>query len=536
MNPYNLPISVTDRFLDIKTRNNLAYYDIKTLEDLMDYPTNYLSKIRNVGKKSIREINECRDALLNNIDLFVQIAVDRGIIDASELVSDPNELVSASFIQSHRMGVDSGRHSDICWYLDEKGVFSVQDLLLWNDTNVYQYRKHFQLQVLELKRKVLLPVQQRIFDARNDGVDTEAKVLRGSFYQDMLSSLMLLDHIPVPRPNGLELETLTKHLQIETLYDAMKLKRPAFDLHVTAEAWELFKAYTKELKAYLNEGSWTTLKFFDRHTVLLDRIPPDKVRSGSGHAEQPASIAADTKAKRVIKYRFGTVEYEYNDQVPWTDTDQQMADGLAKCLLTCDHSAGVAEALWKRSTELSEHVERLNAAHATVGQKLKKAQDAAGGYVGAMELGQYSYADIIVEATNAANDAIQEQNKEATEVHALYSQLVDGRNRKLLQDEELEEEYGILDDLFQLGYEAGDVATDLMSFDRAIEQVRAILSVSNTSQSAHLDRVHEINRDFELLLAKIDGQQKVWEEYLSRLVLIEYIGKLRTGTSTLGFN
>lgn len=242
-------------------------------------------------------------------------------------------------------------------------------------------------------------------------------------------------------------------------------------------------------------------------------------------------------ASKKLKHKLGTVEYEYNDQVAWTETDQLMADGVAHCLLTNDRAVEETDALWKRSMELDKDIERLNELHTKVGELLKKAQDLAGGYVGAMELGQFSYADLMVEATNAANDAIQEQNRDATEVHGRYSALNTDRNLRLEQDEkDGEEVYSKLNDLFLVGYEAGNVATDLMSFDDATERVRSILSVSDQHQSSKIDRVYEVIRDFELLLAKIDGQQKVWEEYCSRLILIEYIGKLRSGNSAVSFN
>jgi|GEM_PF-1567974 len=241
--------------------------------------------------------------------------------------------------------------------------------------------------------------------------------------------------------------------------------------------------------------------------------------------------------KRIIKHRLGDITYEYNDQVPWTDTDQQMADGLAHCLLTNDQRSEEVEAFFKRNMELSKHLKRLHPYHQTVGELLKKAQDIAGGYVGAIELGKFEIADQIVDATTNANDAIQQQNKDATEVHAIYSSLVADRNKHVEQDEADDEDvYDKLGDLFLIGHDAENVATDLVSFDRAEEKVRAILSVGDRRRESLVDAVLNTTRDFELLLAKIDGQQKVWEEYCSRLILIEYIGKLRSGNQPMSFN
>lgn len=242
-------------------------------------------------------------------------------------------------------------------------------------------------------------------------------------------------------------------------------------------------------------------------------------------------------ATREIKHKLGTITYEYNDQVPWTETDQKMADGLAQCLLVNEKASETVDAILKRSIELSKHIKRLTEYHETVGELLKKAQDIAGGYVGAIELGQYAIADQLSEATNLANDAIQQQNKDATAVHADYSSLIDDYNKQTEQ-EEIDEDgvYAQISGLFTLGYETENLATELASFDRASENVRAVLSVTNRTQEGKLNCVFNTTRDYELLLSQINGQQKVWDEYCSRLILIEYIGKLRSGTQTTSFN
>lgn len=242
-------------------------------------------------------------------------------------------------------------------------------------------------------------------------------------------------------------------------------------------------------------------------------------------------------AKREIKHRLGKIEYEYNDEVTWTKVDQQMADGLAHCLLTSEKIIEEVNALLKQSMEISKGVDQGNKTFKNVGALLKEAQIVAGGYIGAIELGQLSIADKLVEATNLANDALQEQNKALTEVHATYSVVLDAHNKLVEADEEAKEKvYDQLTKLFALGYETENLATDLTSFDRAEDRVRELLSFNDRTQERLLNAVLNTTRDFELLLAKVEGQQNVWTEFCSGLILIEYIGKLRSGNQSTSVN
>jgi hypothetical protein len=242
-------------------------------------------------------------------------------------------------------------------------------------------------------------------------------------------------------------------------------------------------------------------------------------------------------AIRQIKHRLGNIEYEYNDQIPWTATDQKMVDGLAHCFLVSDKSMEDADAVLKRSMNISKSVEEGNETFKKVAEVLQHAQVVAGGYVGALELGQFSIADTLSEATNLANDAIQKQNAVLTAAHVEYSAILDSHNKLVdVVEEDNEKVYGQLTGLFKLGYEAENIATDLMSFDQASERAREVLSFNDRAQERKLDAVISTTCDFELLLAKVEGQQNVWTEFGSRMILIEYIGKIRSGNQSTSFN
>jgi hypothetical protein len=242
-------------------------------------------------------------------------------------------------------------------------------------------------------------------------------------------------------------------------------------------------------------------------------------------------------AIRQIKHRLGNIEYEYNDQIPWTATDQKMVDGLAHCFLVSDKSMEDADAVLKRSMKVSKSVKEGNEFFKKVAEVLKQAQLVAGGYVGAIELGQLSIANALAEATNLANDAFQKQSEVLTAAHAEYSAVLDSRNKLVDEAEEDNAEvYNQLTGLFKLGYEAENIATDLMSFDQASERAREVLSFNDRAQERKLDAVISTTCDFELLLAKVEGQQNVWTEFGSRMILIEYIGKIRSGNQSTSFN
>lgn len=242
-------------------------------------------------------------------------------------------------------------------------------------------------------------------------------------------------------------------------------------------------------------------------------------------------------ATRQIKHRLGQIEYEYNDLIPWTEADQQMADGLAHCLLASDRSMEEADVVFKRSMGVSKSVREGNETFEKVAALLKDAQALAGGYIGAIELGMFSIAQQLSDATNLASDAILNQHAVLTAAHAEYSAVVDARNALLnTEEEENEKIYEQLNGLYLLGYEAENLATELMSFDRAMESVRSVLSVCGRAQEQKLEAVFNTSRDFELLLARVDGQQKVWEAFGLSLILIEYIGKLRSGNQQSSFN
>jgi hypothetical protein len=141
------------------------------------------------------------------------------------------------------------------------------------------------------------------------------------------------------------------------------------------------------------------------------------------------------------------------------------------------------------------------------------------------------------EATNLANDAIQKQNAVLTAAHVEYSAILDSHNKLVdVVEEDNEKVYGQLTGLFKLGYEAENIATDLMSFDQASERAREVLSFNERTQERMLDAVLSTTRDFEMLLAKLEGQQNVWTEFGSRMILIEYIGKIRSGNQSTSFN
>jgi hypothetical protein len=242
-------------------------------------------------------------------------------------------------------------------------------------------------------------------------------------------------------------------------------------------------------------------------------------------------------AKRQIKHRLGQVEYDYNDQIPWTENDQKMADGLARCVLTSEGSMEQTDIVFNQAVELSKRVEAANEQYKSVQEAMQLAQTIASGYVGAIELNQFSIAETLSEAVNIASAMIAAQGQELLAIYDEYATTFDARNRVFDQAEEDNVTvYDELNGLFTLGYHTEGLATELMSFEDAKERLQGLISMNDRTEENKLDYVLEVNRDYELLQARVEGLHQVWEEFASRLLLIEYIGKLRSGHQELGIN
>lgn len=240
---------------------------------------------------------------------------------------------------------------------------------------------------------------------------------------------------------------------------------------------------------------------------------------------------------RSIKYKMGEVGYLYNPALNWTKQDQQLADLMAKSILCSENMLQETNAYHERTTEMRKWLRDRLEKFEKVGDALEKAQQIAGGYVGAIELGQFQIAEMLSDAINAANDAIQEQNEAFREHHPTYEQFVNDHN--LIQDaheEQTELVYQELSTAVLEAFKHEDLATDMVSFDRTMEQVRAIISVNTASEEQLLRLAVDVMHELEILYAKVEGQQNVWEEFCNRLVLIEYIGKLRSDSGQASFN
>ncbi len=240
---------------------------------------------------------------------------------------------------------------------------------------------------------------------------------------------------------------------------------------------------------------------------------------------------------REIIHKLGKVAYRYNSDSAWTETDQELADHLAQKILTVEGHLDQAEEMGKRATKISKWIADRTVKFEETAAALKDAQDVASGYVGALELGQFSIAEELSKAVNKANGAIQEQNAAARKYHKQYEQLIADHNE--LQDkheQELDELARQYYPLFKKAAEMDELATDIESYDMAEEQSKAVFSVNGQRIASLLSYCLDVIHQYDMLLAKIEGQQNVWSEFCSRMVLIEYIGKLRSGSAGISFN
>ena len=242
-------------------------------------------------------------------------------------------------------------------------------------------------------------------------------------------------------------------------------------------------------------------------------------------------------AQRKIKHRLGEIQFDYSDTAKWSATDQRLADLLAKTLLCSESNLLNTEALGKRTAKLHKWIVQTQTAFEETGKALEAAQEIAGGYVGAIELGQYSIAHTLSDAVNFASKKLQAQSKNIRGMHPNYSQLVTDHNLMQEQhDEDLEQAYQELSAFELDAFGEETIATDMLSFDKAVEKLKALVSVNSRAEEQLFNRTLEVIADYNLLSAKIEGQQNVWKEFCYRMVLIEYIGKMRNDNKGISFN
>ncbi|MBP9151022.1 MAG: hypothetical protein KBF73_01935 [Flavobacteriales bacterium] len=264
MSPYDIPLSVVDEFLSTRAKTCFKRNNINTLDDLISLPNRDLYRLRNFGRKSQSEINDLQRSLIEDIDLYVQMAAEKELIDLSELDYDPKALVSACYKLMNISHPMRCHDPELDYHLYKNHVKTIQDVLLLQSTSNPNNLPTFHSEVAALKRKFLLPIQQRVLDARTEGERVEEPILPSPFHSEMLSSVLLIDHVPIQPPSEVSFRAYLNHVNAVSLYDVIRLERPLFDYQFLGETWELFTNYRNELITYLNEGSWTSLKFFDR--------------------------------------------------------------------------------------------------------------------------------------------------------------------------------------------------------------------------------------------------------------------------------
>lgn len=227
---------------------------------------------------------------------------------------------------------------------------------------------------------------------------------------------------------------------------------------------------------------------------------------------------------RQIKCRIGQIEYPYNDQVPWTHTDQQMADGLAHAIILCDDAVEEVKALAAKAERLSKLLEAANSHYLVVEPILREAQDLATIVQESLEIGKYPKGDELDQAVNRANEELHLLAEQCSVLHHHYVEVLDIFNHIVTRDESHTIRiYDELSSLFTLGCNAPELATDLMGFNDAIEDLESSISYQGNIEKDLLKYVDSVIRDYEMLSVQREGQIRLWEEFGYRLELLQLI-------------
>lgn len=238
-----------------------------------------------------------------------------------------------------------------------------------------------------------------------------------------------------------------------------------------------------------------------------------------------------------IAHRLGKVHYKYDATRPWSDADQQLQDHITQTIQRLQEFHDTAEQILKDSGNLSKVIKDRETLHKEVQEKLSAARQKANNYIVELEMKRPNLSEEISEAINTANDAIQIQNASIRKTHATYSELLDRTNRlqeAFLQYSEQSDPHG--SELFIQHANNDTLATDMMSFHDAGDQLADLFSHYDRRIESLIDHSRSVSSEFETLCLKVEWQQDVWTELCSRLVLIEYIGKLNSGTHLTSLN
>lgn len=238
-----------------------------------------------------------------------------------------------------------------------------------------------------------------------------------------------------------------------------------------------------------------------------------------------------------IAHRLGNIQYQYDATRPWTDADQQLHDHITHTIARLEAFQESAEKILDDAANLSNTIKDRQALHREVGEKLNAAREKANRYIAELEMKRPNLSEELSEAINTANDAIQIQNASIRKTHTTYAELLDRTNQlqeAFLQYSEESNPQG--SELFVQHANNDTLATDIMSFYNAEERLTDLYSHYHRRIESLIDHSRSVSSEFETLCIRVEWQQDVWTELCSRLVLIEYIGKLNSGTHLTSLN
>lgn len=265
MSPYDIPASVVRPFVSVRLWNCMERLEPKTVDDIICLGVRQMLMQRNVGILTLEEYRELLHCLIHDIHHFVQTADEQSLIDIREIEADTSGMVSAAYrLVDPVHGPEL--YSMVCHAMDMRGVGTLQDVLFttrrWHALMTLQK----QPETVPFKRIILEPVQEQVLKAREEGQTRDEEPIANGVRLEMLRSAILIGSVPLqPSP---ELQAELARMHIWTLYDLQEFCRtlPLWpyrpQLPLVAETRQECADYLRAVNAWLEEGRWTSLRFF----------------------------------------------------------------------------------------------------------------------------------------------------------------------------------------------------------------------------------------------------------------------------------
>lgn len=265
MSPYAIPAKAVSPYVSDNLMRALNQVEVKTLADILCSSVEDIRTTRNTGKMVFEEFNQLRRSIIEDVEPFLQVAAQRQLIDL-RTIRQPDPKSTSAFLILR----ESFKHlipRPLRKFLDDRFVLTLQDVLLLDYAAPANHHVFVQYIIASLKSELLIDIQQRILDRRNEGMNSEETLTDSERYRKLISSHILIESVDLPTLH--KVRPFLDNMEAVTLYEVLAIRNfGGTSKHVwTPTVFNDFMQFEKEINEYLGEGTWLSLDFFDRPTT-----------------------------------------------------------------------------------------------------------------------------------------------------------------------------------------------------------------------------------------------------------------------------